>query len=79
MRQSRPARRRRFQYSLGTLLVVVTVAALSVRTLELVAPGVVVGVGLIVGVFAGTYWLLRDAQDRFQRNNSNSHDLSYWM
>lgn len=68
-----------YQYSLGTLLVVVTVAALSVRTLELVALGTVVGVGLIVGVFAGTYWLLRDMQHRFKRNNSNSHDPSYWV
>ena len=58
------------------MFVIVAVAAIALRTWTLVAPGTIFGVGLIVGVFAMTYVLLRQAQDTDNRN-SNANQTNF--
>ena len=76
MSQAPPTRRRSFQFSLATIFVVVAVAAIAVRTWTLVALGTIFGVGLIVTVFATTYFLLRQAQETDNRN-SNANQANH--
>jgi predicted membrane channel-forming protein YqfA (hemolysin III family) len=67
MSKTHPKRGRRFQYTLTTLLVVVSIAAIALRTLEFVPLVTVAGIGVIVAVFGATYWLVGDSQRRFYR------------
>ncbi len=66
---------RRFQYSLGAVFIAVAITAVALRILMSVPIGTIIGVCGIEAVFAMTYVLLRQAQDRDNRNsNANQVD-----